>query len=129
MNPTRDQNIIWIASYPKSGNTWVRAFLHNLLNELDGIWRQLTQSMERAKKTFADEGKSEDEVKAEYRKIAERRVRLGLLIGEIGRKAKVEVGEDELRRALIEEARRYPGEQRHVYEFYQKNPGALAGLS
>ena len=97
-------------------------------NELDGIWRQLTQSMERAQKTFADEGKSEDEVKAEYRKIAERRVRLGLLIGEIGRKAKVEVGEDELRRALIEEARRYPGEPRHVYEFYQKNPGALAGL-
>ena len=97
-------------------------------SEFENIWKELTQSLERAKKTFADEGKSEDEVRAEYRKIAERRVRLGLVIGEIGHKAKVEISEDEMRRALIEEARRYPGEQRLVYEFYQKNPGALAAL-
>ena len=78
-------------------------------NEFDGIWRQVTQSLEQAGKTFADEGKNEEEVKAEYRKIAERRVRLGLVIGEIGEKTEVEVTQDELRRALIEQARRYPG--------------------
>jgi len=97
-------------------------------NEFEGIWQQVTQSLERAKKTFADEGKNEEDVKAEYRKIAERRVRLGLVIGEIGEKGKFEVSEEETRRALIEEANRYPGRQRQVYEFYQKNPGALVGL-
>ena len=67
-------------------------------------------------------------MKAEYRKIAERRVRLGLVIGEIGDKAKVQVGQDELRRALIEQARRYPGQEKFVYEYYEKNPAALVEL-
>ena len=67
-------------------------------------------------------------MKAEYRKIAERRVRLGLVIGEIGEKAKVQVTQDELRRALIEQARRYPGQERFVYEYYEKNPAALVEL-
>jgi trigger factor len=97
-------------------------------NEFDAIWQQVTQSLERAGKSFPQEGKSEEETKAEYRKIAERRVRLGLVIGEIGDKTKVEISEEEMRRALIEEANRYPGRQRQVYEFYQKNPGALVNL-
>ena len=80
------------------------------------------------RKTFADEGKNEEEMKAEYRKIAERRVRLGLVIGEIGDKAKVQVGQEELRRALIEQARRYPGQEKVVYEYYEKNPAALIEL-
>ena len=97
-------------------------------SEFEGIWRQVTQGLEQAGKTFADEGKSEDELRAEYRKIAERRVRLGLVIGEIGDKAKVQVGQDELRRALIEQARRYPGQEKMVYEYYEKNPAALVEL-
>ena len=97
-------------------------------NEFEGIWRQVTQSLERAGKTFADEGKNEEEVKAEYRKIAERRVRLGLVIGEIGEKTGVEVTQDELRRALIEQARRYQGQEKFVYEYYEKNPAALIEL-
>ena len=88
----------------------------------------MTQQLEQAGKTFADEGKSEEDMKAEYRKIAERRVRLGLVIGEIGDKAKVQVGQDELRRALIEQARRYPGQEKMVYEYYEKNPAALIEL-
>ena len=92
-------------------------------SEFDGIWKQLTQSLEQAGKTFADEGKNEDELKAEYRKIAERRVRLGLVIGEIGEKAKVQVSQDELRRALIEQARRYPGQEKFVYEYLREEPG------
>ena len=97
-------------------------------NEFEGIWRQVTQSLEQAGKTFADEGKNEEEVKAEYRKIAERRVRLGLVIGEIGEKTGVEVTQDELRRALIEQARRYRGQEKVVYEYYEKNPAALIEL-
>jgi len=97
-------------------------------SEFESIWRQVTQGLEQAGKTFADEGKSEDDMRAEYRTIAERRVRLGLVIGEIGDKAKVQVGQDELRRALIEQARRYPGQEKMVYEFYEKNPSALVEL-
>ncbi len=99
-----------------------------VVNEFEGIWKQLTQSLEQAGKTFADEGKSEDEIKAEYRKIAERRVRLGLVIGEIGEKSGLQVSQEELRRALIEQARRYPGQERFVYEYYEKNPAALVEL-
>jgi trigger factor len=97
-------------------------------SEFDGIWKQATQALERAGKTFADEGKTEEAARAEYRGIAERRVRLGLVIGEIGDKQKIKVGEDELRRALIEQARRYPGQEKFVYEFYEKNPAALTEL-
>jgi trigger factor len=95
--------------------------------EFDAIWKQLQQGLERAGRSLANEGK-EAGMRAQYRKIAERRVRLGLLIGEIGDKAKVEVGQDELRRALIEQARRYPGQEKIVYEYYEKNPTALLEL-
>lgn len=96
--------------------------------EFESIWQQLTQSLEREGKTFADEGKTEDEARADYRKLAERRVRLGLVIGEIGDKNKIQVSQDELRRALVEQARRYPGQEKFVYEYYEKTPGALAQL-
>ena len=96
--------------------------------ELGGIWQDLTKRMEEAKRTFADEGKTEEEVRAEYRKIAERRVRLGLVLGEIGQTAKVEVTQDELRNALFAQARRFPGQEKMVYEYFQKNPGAVAQL-
>jgi trigger factor len=97
-------------------------------NEFNAIWSQLTQSMEQAKKTFADEGKTEEEVRADYRKLAERRVRLGLVLGEIGEKAKIEVTQDELRNALFEQARRFPGQERMVYEYFEKTPGAVSQL-
>ena len=96
--------------------------------EFEGIWQEVTRGLEQAGKTFADEGKSEDGAREEYRKIAERRVRLGLVIGEVGDKNKVEVTQDELRRMLIEQARRFPGQERMVYEYYEKTPGALAEL-
>lgn len=96
--------------------------------EFDAIWRQVTQGMESAKRTFADEGKTEEQARDEYRKIAERRVRLGLVVGEIGDKNKIEVSQDDLRRALMEQARRFPGQERMVYEYYEKTPGAIAEL-
>jgi len=96
--------------------------------EFEGIWKQFTRSLESDGKTIADAGKPEEELRADYRKIAERRVRLGLVIGEIGDKQKLQVSQDELKRALIEQARRYPGQERFVYEYYEKNPAALVEL-
>jgi trigger factor len=72
--------------------------------------------------------RSEDELKAECRRLAERRVRLGLVIGEIGDKQKIEVTQDELKRALVARARSFPGQERAVYEYYEKNPGAVIEL-
>ena len=97
-------------------------------NEFEAVWQQVTQDLERSGKTFADDGKTEESARDEYRRIAERRVRLGLVIGEIGDKNKIEVTQDELRRSLMEQARRYPGQERMVYEFYEKNPNALTQL-
>lgn len=97
-------------------------------NEFQGIWSQVTEGLKRANKTFEDEGKTEEGARAEYRKISERRVRLGLILGEVGSKAKIEVTQDELRTALIGQARRFPGQERSVYEYYEKTPGALMEL-
>ena len=96
--------------------------------EFESIWSQVTQGLEQAGRTFEDEGKTEEQAKEEHRKIAERRVRLGLILGEVGEKAGIQVTQDEMRRALVEQARRFPGQERYVYEFYEKNPGALAEL-
>ena len=95
--------------------------------EFQGIWRQLEESRKQGNGP-ADEGKPEEELKAEYRRIAERRVRLGLVVGEIGDKNKIEVTQDELRRALMEQARRFPGQEKRVYEYFEKTPGALQEL-
>ncbi len=97
-------------------------------SEFDAIWSQITQSMEEAKKTFEDEGKTEDGAREEYKKIADRRVRLGLVIGEIGEKHDIKVTKEELQRAVMEQTRRYPGQEKFVYEYYEKNPGALSEL-
>jgi trigger factor len=97
-------------------------------SEFTAIWEQVTAEMKRAEQTFPHEGKTEDEARAEYRKIAERRVRLGLIIGEIGDKNQVQVSQDDLRRALVEQARRFPGQEKLIYEYYEKTPGAVAEL-
>jgi len=99
--------------------------------ELDVIWKQFEAERERAKQQGVaqpDEGKSDDEIKAEYRAIAERRVRLGLLLSEVGRSNNIQVAQEELNRALMEEARRYPGQERQVIEYYRNQPGALDNL-
>ncbi len=96
--------------------------------EFEQIWAQLMRSLEQDGKTIADEGKSEEETRLEYKRIAARRVRLGLLIGEIGDKNKIEVTQDELRRALVQQVRQFPGQERTIYEYFEKTPGALAEL-
>lgn len=96
--------------------------------EFGGIWRQVTAEMQQTGKTFADEATTEEEQRAEYRRIAERRVRLGLVVAEIGEKAGVKVGDDEVSRAIVERARQFPGQEKLFWDYYQKNPQALAEI-
>jgi trigger factor len=92
------------------------------------MWNSIKAEMESGGKTFADEDTTEEAAKEEYRKIADRRVRLGLVLSEIGEKNKITVTEDEVSRAVIERARSMPGREKEVWEFYQKNANALAQL-
>lgn len=96
--------------------------------EFQAIWNAVQNEMKRENKTFEDEGKTEDELKAEYKTIAERRVRLGLVLAEIGRLNNLSVGQEELTRAVSARARQFPGQEQKVFEFYQKNPNALAEI-
>jgi trigger factor len=98
--------------------------------ELDVIWKQFEAERKRAKEQGVAEAeeKSDEEIKAEYRNIAERRVRLGLLLSEVGRAHNIQVQQEELNRALGEEARRFPGQEREVIEYYRKQPGAMDTL-
>ena len=96
--------------------------------EFDQIWQQLQSEMDAGRISDEDKEKSEDELKEEYRKIAERRVRLGLVLAEIGRIQEIKISEQEVQQALIREAQRYPGQERQVLEFFQKNEGAMAQL-
>ena len=96
--------------------------------EFSQIWQQLQTEMDAGRVSDEDKAKSEDELKDEYRKISERRVRLGLVLAEIGRIADVRITEQEVNQALIAEARQYPGQEKQVVEFFQKNPNAMAQL-
>jgi len=92
------------------------------------MWDSIKAEMEAGGKTFADEGTTEEASKEEYHKIADRRVRLGLVLSEIGEKNKITVTDDEVSRAVIERARQMPGREKEVWDFYRKNPNALAQL-
>jgi len=96
--------------------------------EFNQIWSQFEAEKNAGRLSEEDKAKSDDELKADYRKIAERRVRLGLVLAEIGRRADVQITNDELVRALRQEASRYPGQEKQVIEFYTKNQGAMAQL-
>ena len=96
--------------------------------EFNAIWQQFEQERERQKKAGepeSDEPFNEEEIKAEYRAIAERRVRLGLLLAEVGRRHNINVTPEEINRALTEQARRFPGQERRVIEYYRHNPEAI----
>lgn len=97
-------------------------------SEFDGIWRQVQDDKEKGNLDAEDAKKSEEELKADYHKIAERRIRLGLLLSDLGRKNNITVTPEETNRALIAEARRHPGSERQVMEFYSQNPAAAEAL-
>jgi trigger factor len=96
--------------------------------EFANVWSQVENDLKQQNRTFADEGTTEEKAREEYRAIAERRVRLGLVIAEIGEKNNIRVTDDQLRNAVMEQVRQYPGQERQIWEYYQKSPNALAGL-
>jgi trigger factor len=96
--------------------------------EFSSIWRQVEEEQKASGRSFADEKTTEEAARADYRRIAERRVRLGLLLAEVGSKADVKVADEELTNALIARARSFPGQEKQVWDFYRKTPEALAEL-
>jgi trigger factor len=97
-------------------------------SEFEGVWRNITRQLEQTKSSFEAQGTTEENARAEYRKLSERRVRLGLILAEIGNVNQIRVAEEELRRAMVDRARQFPGQEKQVIEFYRKNPGALNEL-
>ena len=96
--------------------------------EFNLMWNSIKAEMESSGKTFADENTTEEAAKEEYQKIADRRVRLGLVLSEIGEKNKITVTDDEVSRAVIERARQMPGREKEVWDYYRSNANALAQL-
>ena len=96
--------------------------------EFQQIWQQLQQEKLAGRLDKEDAEKTDDELEKEYRSISERRVRLGLVLAEIGRGQEIQISQDEVNAALIAEARRYPGQEQQVIEMFQKNPQMLDQL-
>jgi trigger factor len=97
-------------------------------DEFNNVWKTVTDELQAQKRTFADEDTTEEKAKAEYRAIAERRVRLGLVLAEIGERNNIKVSDEELTRAVVEQSRRAPGKEQEVWDYYRKNPEAAASL-
>jgi trigger factor len=96
--------------------------------EFESIWAQVEAELKREGKTAADEGKTEDELKAEYRAIAERRVRLGLVLGKLGEQNGISITGDEVNRAIMSRARQFPGQEQQVFQYYANNQQAQAEI-
>jgi trigger factor len=94
--------------------------------EFGAIWNNVTTEMKAAGKTFEDEETTEEAARADYMRIAQRRVRLGLVLAEVGEQAKVQVTDDEVAQGLVARARQFPGQEKAVWDYYKKNPQALA---
>lgn len=97
-------------------------------SEFDAIWKQLEAAKEAGKLDDDDKGKSDDELKEQYRLIAQRRVRLGLVISAIGQENKLEVTQEEVNRAIMEEARRHPGQEQKVIDLFRDSAEARANI-
>ena len=96
--------------------------------EFNSIWEQVTREQQASGRGFAEENTTEEAARADYRKIAERRVRLGLLLAEVGTRAEVKVSDEEMTQALVARARSFPGQEKQVWDFYRNNSQALAEL-
>ncbi len=96
--------------------------------EFNNVWASIEKDLKDQGRSFADEGTTEEKARAEYRAIAERRVRLGLVIAEIGERNNIKVTEEQLNAAVVEQLRQLPGREQEVWDYYRKNPAALAAL-
>ncbi|CAI9119631.1 trigger factor [Brytella acorum] len=96
--------------------------------EFNQIWARVEQDRSNGEIDEEDEGKDDETLRADYRKIAERRVKLGLLLAEIGREKEITVSREELIQGVRQEATRFPGQEQAVFEFFGKNPQAMDSL-
>ena len=96
--------------------------------EFESVWQQVTSELEKVGRTFEDEDTTEEKARKEYQTLSERRVRLGLVLSEIGEKNTIKITDEEVSQALMQRVQEFPGQEREVYEYYQKNPEALAEL-
>lgn len=94
--------------------------------EFGSIWGEIERRLEESDAEEVREGKTDDELKDEYRKVAERRIRLGLLLAEVGRQNNIEVNQEDLQRAMASQIQQFPGQEEVVLDFYRKNPSALS---
>ncbi len=96
--------------------------------EFSQIWQQFENELKSQSKELKDLDESEDELRAEYRQIAERRVRTGLVLAEVGNLNKIEVSQEELNQGLMQRVQQFPGQEQQVFEYFQKNPEAMAQI-
>ncbi|MDD5585593.1 MAG: trigger factor [Alphaproteobacteria bacterium] len=96
--------------------------------EFNAIWQQVQKEKAQGNLSADDAKKSDDDLRAEYREIAERRIRLGLLLADVAKKGKIEVTQADLRNAMLAEARRFPGQEKAVVDYYLKTEGAMDRL-
>ena len=96
--------------------------------EFDQIWQQFQNELEQQGQKMEDLDESEDDLRAEYKEIAERRVRTGLVLAEVGSKNEIEVTQEELNQGLIQRVQQFPGQEQQVFEYFQKNPEAMAQI-
>jgi trigger factor len=96
--------------------------------EFEAVWRQVEAGQRQSGRSFEDDNTTEAAARADYRKIAERRVRLGLLLAEVGERAGIKISDEEVAQAVAQRARAFPGQEKFVWDYYHKNPSALAGI-
>ena len=96
--------------------------------EFKNVWSTLENDLKQQGRTFADEGTTEEKAREDYRGIAERRVRLGLVLAEIGEKNNIKVTDEQLTQAIVAQARMVPGQEQRLWDYYRNNPAALAAL-
>lgn len=98
---------------------------------VDGELESIEKQFEESKKAGheEDDGKSDDDRKVEFKEIAERRVRLGLVLAEVGRTNEIKVSQEDLNKAMFQEAKRYPGQEQAVIDYFRQNPDAMQQLS
>lgn len=96
--------------------------------EFKNVWSAVESDLKSRNATFEQENTTEEKARAEYQAIAERRVRLGLVLAEIGEKNNITVTDEELTRAIVEQARQFPGREQEIWDHYRKNPAQVAGV-
>ena len=96
--------------------------------EFNQIWHQFEQELESQEKKISDLDESEDDLRAEYRGIAERRVRTGLVLAEVGNNNEIQVTQEELNQGLMQRVQQFPGQEQQVFEYFQQNPEAMAQI-